>query len=438
MGLTKPAFVAQRTAEVWAIFDDYFDADALADNPLIRVASASTADEGYTQEYLASLVDVGMMPDLVAVTSHFGEGMADWVHETAQQHATSSDPWFYTGESFNSATGPRPLSLPPQDPYWKSTAFERHLDEAFDEWQDRLQEHEAGPGRLTRAVVESIEAVVGPVPIVASGGPALDTQHLDSADPGDEGITQFMTAMSRHARIADMYRTYLDAAFAIGLAMHVPYTLSDDYSAFSQSGHLEHIAQDPQTAPKYQALRNYLAEYAEGTTGTASDNLASLSTASASSSTTSSTSSAPSPTAASIPTSSTSTELLAAWNQPSNWRDCEKIGTEGSASIVNGRLRVSVTKPGEMGVRMYQKGRRAHPGQDLPGDRQTLSRYAAIRRHPGLQARLLQRHHRPGLRLQRQYEVSTWNSPPVAPRCTSVFTAAMAPLVPTWNSPICR
>ena len=207
---------------MWAIFDDYFDAAALADNPLIRVGSASTADEWFNYHYLTSLVDAGMTPDVVAVTSHFGEGMADWVHETAQQHAASNDPWFYTGKSFNSTTGPRPLSLPLQDPYWQSTAFERHLDEAFDEWQDRLQA-EAGPGRLTRAVVESIEAVVGPVPIVASGGPALDTQHLDSADTGDEGITQFMTAMSRHARIADMYRTYLDAAFAIGLAMHVPY-----------------------------------------------------------------------------------------------------------------------------------------------------------------------------------------------------------------------
>jgi hypothetical protein len=120
-----------------------------------------------------------------------------------------------------------------------------------------------GSEGVNHALIDDINAIIGPIPVVAISGMAIHTDHLDRDQAGDEGVTYFMAAMSRDPRIAAVYQNYLDNIFASGATTFVPYTLTDEYSASGLWGHLEYIAQDPATSPKYTALLDYYAATTE-------------------------------------------------------------------------------------------------------------------------------------------------------------------------------
>jgi hypothetical protein len=158
------------------------------------------------------------------------------------------------------------VSRPDGHPYWRSDAFRRHLDLAFDEWLRRMltsaRNDAPGPDETVRGggfgdwIAPTVRAIFGrSIPLVAyEGGPSLYTNEMDHGGEADDGITRFVVEMNRHPRFETVYRTHLERGRANGLVSHMPYVDAGAWSKFGQWGHLEHLSQDPEASPKYRTL----------------------------------------------------------------------------------------------------------------------------------------------------------------------------------------
>jgi hypothetical protein len=248
----KGRFNGRKFCDTWSAFQAVFGGTSR----LIRVAATFTANETYTSAFLNEIDDYGVTltppvePDVLAVTTYFGNGIQDFVNEQG----------FTTGKLFN-------------DPYWTSALFATHLTTAFDEWKRRMMAGDAvqgaGPdatgigGGFSAGLRDMTTSIFGtPLPIIAyEGGPSLFTDTIDSGNaqnaegvPTDDGVTTFVEAMNRDARIAGIYRIHLDIARSKGLWTHTPYTDTSPWSRFGQWGHLETLDQLPANAPKYALM----------------------------------------------------------------------------------------------------------------------------------------------------------------------------------------
>ena len=239
-GLTRPQFTARRFCDTWRIFQQVFGGTSR----LVRVAAIFTANDAYTRPFLQELGAYGtrltppVRPDVLAVTTYFGNGIQDFVHQ----------------QGFPA----------PAEPY---------LTLAFDEWKRRIlggdRAEGSGPdatgtGGGFAASLRTLpnETLGYPLPIVAyEGGPSLYTDAIDGPGPGDDGVTLFVEAMNRDPRIADVYRIHLDLAKSKGLWTHTPYTDTSPWGRFGQWGHLETLDQPPAAAPKYALLLEHFALY---------------------------------------------------------------------------------------------------------------------------------------------------------------------------------
>jgi hypothetical protein len=241
----KAQFVAGRFVNTWSIFQDVFGGA----ERLVRVAAIFTANTTYTNAYMAELAALqadfpSVQPDILAVTTYFGNGIQDFVHEQG----------FTAGKLFN-------------DPYWGSATFQSHLTRAFDEWKRRMLSGDAstGAGPDATGIGGGFSASLRELglPIVAyEGGPSLFTDSLDVGNTGaDDGVTIFVEAMNRDPRIADVYRMHLELARSKGLWTHNPYTDTSTWSRFGQWGHLETLDQAPATAAKYSLLLEHFDTY---------------------------------------------------------------------------------------------------------------------------------------------------------------------------------
>lgn len=272
LGISKEQFNARRFCQVWRTFQEVFGGTSR----LVRVAAIFTANESYTRPFLSEMKTYGVglspavEPDVIAATTYFGNGIQDWVHQKAQEQAGTSDPWFYTGATFDSP--PRPVSLAAGDPYWTGQAIERHIQEAFREWTRRLLAGDAREGGGPDAVgigggfdqwLRDLAATnfASAKPIVAyEGGPSIYTDYMDGGDVRDDGITTFMCAMNRRAPVRDVYAMHLNMGKSKGLWMHMPFTLCSAWGKYGQWGHLEHSSQAPADSPKYQFMLDWKTE----------------------------------------------------------------------------------------------------------------------------------------------------------------------------------
>jgi hypothetical protein len=257
-GWTKAQFNARRFCDTWRIFQQVFGSTSR----LVRVAAIFTALDAYSRPFLSEMASYGptltppVRPDVMAVTTYFGNGIQDFVEERG----------FTTGKLFD-------------DPYWSSTQFESHLQTAFDEWKRRILAGDSasgsgpdatGIGGGFAASLRTLpnETLGYSLPIVAyEGGPSLFTNEIDGGAtngagvPTDDGVTTFLEAMNRDARIADVYRIHLELARSKGLRTHTPYTDTNPWGKFGQWGHLETLDQPPASAPKYALMLEHFARY---------------------------------------------------------------------------------------------------------------------------------------------------------------------------------
>jgi hypothetical protein len=242
----KGRFNGRKFCDVWSSFQSVF----AGTDRLIRVAATFTANDTYTTAFLNEIDDYGptltppVVPDVLAVTTYFGNGIQDFVDEQN----------FTDGVTFD-------------DAYWTSELFATHLTTAFDEWKRRMMAGDAvqgaGPDATgigggfsagLRGISENIFGTALPI-IAYEGGPSLFTDSIDAGNTtDDDGVTTFVEAMNRDPRIADLYRIHLDIARSKGLWTHTPYTDTSPWSRFGQWGHLETLDQDPEDAPKYALM----------------------------------------------------------------------------------------------------------------------------------------------------------------------------------------
>jgi hypothetical protein len=252
-GLTKPQFTARRFCDTWRIFQDVFGGTTR----LVRVAAIFTALDAYSRPFLQEIAAYGptlsppVRPDVMAVTTYFGNGIQDYVDQQG----------FTTGKPFD-------------DPYWTSPAFATHLQLAFDEWTRRILAGDSatgsgpdatGIGGGFSASLRTLpnETLGYALPIVAyEGGPSLFTDTIDSGGTADDdGVTIFIKTMNRDPRIADVYRIHLDLAKSKALWTHTPYTDTSPWSRFGQWGHLESLDQPLASAPKYALMLEHFATF---------------------------------------------------------------------------------------------------------------------------------------------------------------------------------
>lgn len=258
VGLSKARFNARRFCNTWRIFQQVFGGR----ERLVRVAAIFTALDSYSRPFLQELGSYGVTlnppvrPDVMAVTTYFGNGIQDFVREKG----------FTDGRLFT-------------DPYWTSSLFATHLTTAFDEWTRRILagDSAAGSGPDATALGGGFssslrtlpaETLGYPLPIIAyEGGPSLFTDNIDgnaangSGVPTDDGVTTFIEAMNRDPRIAGVYRIHLDIAKSKGLWTHTPYTDTSTWTKFGQWGHLETLDQPPASAPKYALILEHFARF---------------------------------------------------------------------------------------------------------------------------------------------------------------------------------
>jgi hypothetical protein len=257
-GLTKAQFTARRFCDTWRIFQQVFGGTTR----LVRVAAIFTALDAYSRPFLSEIASHGpaltppVRPDVMAVTTYFGNGIQEFVGEQG----------FTSGKLFD-------------DPYWTSAQFQSHLQIAFDEWKRRILAGDAasgsgpdatGIGGGFAASLRTLpnETLGYALPIVAyEGGPSLFTDDIDGGAtngagvPTDDGVTTFLEAMNRDARIADVYRIHLEIARSKGLRTHTPYTDTSTWSKFGQWGHLETLDQPPASAPKYALMLEHFERF---------------------------------------------------------------------------------------------------------------------------------------------------------------------------------
>jgi len=269
-GLSKARFNARRFCEIWRRFQVGLDNPAR----VVRVAAVFTADRNYTEPFLQEMATYGpsldppVEPDVVAVTTYFGNGIQDYVLAQARQQAGSEDPWFLRLDDDGQMRTYR--SLPADDPYWTGEAFARHQEAVFAEWRRRLLSGDAREGAGPDAVgvgggfdtwLADLARVTFPTPkpmVAYEGGPSLYTHDVDGAGADDDGITIFVEAMNRHPAFRDVYRIHLNMAAAKGLRTHVAFTDCGTWGKYGQWGHLETLDQDPNASVKYRFLLDWM------------------------------------------------------------------------------------------------------------------------------------------------------------------------------------
>jgi len=250
----RARFTARKFSDAWRIFQTVFGGTSR----LVRVAAIFTANTTYSESFLREMGTYGsgltpsVRPDVLAVTTYFGNGIQDYV----------DDAGFTTGKLFN-------------DAYWTSQTFVNDRTTTFREWTRRILAGDAttgaGPdataigGGFSASLRDLPQSTLGySLPIIAyEGGPSLFTDNIDqdarngAGVPTDDHVTTFIEAMNRDPRIADVYRIHLEIAKSKGLWTHTPYTDTSTWGRFGQWGHLETLDADPAASAKYALMREH-------------------------------------------------------------------------------------------------------------------------------------------------------------------------------------
>ena len=243
LSTTREQFIASRAATAWTLFEA-----VLGTSRVVRVGAVQTGSEGYSRALLTAWRDLGVQPELMAVTTYFGHNL---------QYFLAAQGYF-TGRLGS-------------DPYWQSPAFEHELDRAFDQWNEYLLTSTAATDPSGRgdnvadaggipASVAALATEFG-LPMVAyEGGGNFFTSSIDTnpfGTPTNSAVTIFMEALNRHPRFAELTRTHLEFARSLGLWAHMPFQLASGWGRNGQWGHVEFMEQLPAASPKYQAVLDW-------------------------------------------------------------------------------------------------------------------------------------------------------------------------------------
>ena len=243
LGTTREQFIAGRAATAWTLSEAVLGAARV-----VRVGAVQTGSEGYSRALLTAWQNLGVSPEVMAVTTYFGHNL---------QYFLAAQGYF-TGRLGS-------------DPYWQSPAFAHALDRAFDQWNEYVLtstaavdpsgrgDNVADAGGIPTSVV-ALAAEFG-LPLLAyEGGGNFFTSSIDTnpfGTPANSAVTIFMEALNRHPRFADLTRTHLEFARALGLWSHMPFQLSSGWGRNGQWGHVEFMEQLPAAVPKYQAVLDW-------------------------------------------------------------------------------------------------------------------------------------------------------------------------------------
>jgi hypothetical protein len=271
MGISKPVFNARRAAQIWSLFQEEFEGS----ERLVRVAALFTANESYNEDFLTELRDYGptldpaVAPDVVSPTTYFGNGIQDWAFSRAEETRGTADQWFLTADNFDAGASSRPVSVPPEDPYWESEKLEEDLAATFREWKARIfsgsKLEGGGPdatgtgGGFPASLRDKVTGLFGePLPLVSyEGGPSLYTDSYNGGDPRDDGITTFMNILNRREPFREIYRIQLNMALAKGLTANTLFVDTSKWGKWGQWGHLEFPDQDPEDSVKWSAVKAF-------------------------------------------------------------------------------------------------------------------------------------------------------------------------------------
>lgn len=245
----------------------------LGSERVVKVLATFTANSEYDAQlqqevasYCPTLNAAIKAPDVLAVTTYFGNDIQGYVQQQAIAAASTASPWFYRNETFAAGGESRYVSLPASDAYWQSERYQTQLQTALTEWKRRLLSGNAAEGGGPDATgysggfelwvrAHSRAAFGKEIPLVSyEGGPSVYTDYLDGGDERDDGITHFMTDLNTLAGVQELYRIHLNQAASKGLQQHNPFTLSGAWGKYGQWGHLRSLAVDPTSQVKYQTL----------------------------------------------------------------------------------------------------------------------------------------------------------------------------------------
>ena len=242
LGIEKSQFNARQFSRAWALFETVMDPDRVH-----RVAATWAGNSGYTTPFIDEFSNHPPLtpPETIAVTTYFGNGIQNWVHD--QGFYSTNNPVIW------------------EDPYWNnSPELEADLNSMFDLWKRYVI---AGRGYGGATGYDTVDQPGGfppfirelslarNIPIIAyEGGPSLYTNHIDQSPPEDEGITLFMTEANRRQAFAEIYTIFMNQSFERGLRANVGFTDVSKWGKYGQWGHVEYLGQPKEEAVKYQAL----------------------------------------------------------------------------------------------------------------------------------------------------------------------------------------
>lgn len=271
-GISKAQWNARQFCRSWDRISKQ-----LGTERVVKVLATFTANSDYDAQlqtevatYCPTLNAAIKAPDVVAVTTYFGNDIQGFVQQQAIAAASTASPWFYRNETFDAGGESRYVSLPANDAYWQSAQYQAQLQTSLTEWKRRLLSGNAAEGGGPDATgysggfelwvrAHSREAFGKEIPLVSyEGGPSVYTDYLDGGDERDDGITHFMTDLNSLAGMQELYSIHLNQAASKGLQQHNPFTLSGAWGKYGQWGHLRSLAVDPTSQVKYQAILQWL------------------------------------------------------------------------------------------------------------------------------------------------------------------------------------
>ena len=216
-------FVALRSTQIWKIFEDVFGADA--GTRLVKVLATQSANPSVTQMRVTALNDPALNPDCV------------------YPDALALAPYF--GHNYSTA------ELPP------NTAAYPTVDEII----DVIAVDEIAAIESHLAAQKAIAVQQGMQLICYEGG-----QHFTGlgAANSDTTLTGLLTSANRDPRIYRRYEEYLDVLEAAGVEVFSNFTLTGAWGRYGSWGSLEAIDQPIGEAPKYAALKDWIAENIHG------------------------------------------------------------------------------------------------------------------------------------------------------------------------------
>lgn len=210
-------FTAKRSAEIFRIFEEEFDAQS---SRVVKVIPAQAGSASVASEILATFQQAsvngvpvnpwGVQASVLAIAPYFGNGLADQI---------------VTDGVVNTITTAEILQR----------ARETYLPQA-----------------LSRVSANKVVADQYGLPLLSYEG----GQHIvgTGANQNNATLTAKLLAANRDPGMYDLYRDYIDGYFANGGTLFVHYSFCSVFASYGSWGSMETLDQPLSQAPKYEAL----------------------------------------------------------------------------------------------------------------------------------------------------------------------------------------